>query len=302
MSKNKAPIPAGRLFLVATPIGNLEDITLRAIRVLRESDCILAEDTRRTRILLEHHGITKPLRSYHAHSSRKRLEEIIQALLSGQRVAFVSDAGSPLISDPGVELVAEARKHQIPVEAVPGPSAPIAALMAAGYEGSRFRFLGFLPRSGSRRERALAMIAAESDAVVFFESPERLAETLFELASWLGDREVAVCRELTKLHEEVLRGRALELSQALADCRGEVTVVVAPSLGKPHEEERFPQALVNQCLSVLSKKPQPLREAARLLTQLTGMPVKEAYRLLLNHRLLGHMPLEDDTANSERST
>ncbi len=219
----------GRLAIVATPIGNLEDITLRALRTLREADVVLAEDTRHTRTLCERHGIARSLRAFHAHSGPRDLERVLEDLSLGKHVALVSDAGSPLISDPGSELVQAARAAGFEVEAIPGACAAIAALTVAAIPADSFRFVGFVPRSGKRRRAALAAIAADSSATVLYESPQRLAATLRELAPLLApDRQLSVCRELTKLHEEVARGTASELAERFADgARGEITVVIA---------------------------------------------------------------------------
>jgi 16S rRNA (cytidine1402-2'-O)-methyltransferase len=220
----------GRLSVLGTPIGNLEDITLRALRILREADGILAEDTRRTRVLCRHHGIDTPLSSFHAHSSPDKLKRVVDNLRGGAHLVLVTDAGTPGVSDPGVRLARAASDADIPVDAIPGPSALTAALSAAGIACDPFRFVGFLPRAGGKRRRAFESIATETGATVVFESPHRLHRTLEELASLLGDaREAAVCRELTKLHEEVVRGTLRELSDHFAaGTRGEITLVVAP--------------------------------------------------------------------------
>lgn len=220
---------AGRLSIVATPIGNLEDITLRALRTLREADLVLAEDTRRTRVLLTQHGMNKKLWSYHAHSGPRDTEKVLELLAEGQKVALVTDAGTPLVSDPGAELVREAQTRGFAVESIPGPSAVLAALTVCGLAADSFRFVGFVPRSGKRRREALAELAKDRAATVVFESPQRLAATLKDLAAVLApDRQLAVCRELTKLHEEVVRGSASELAEHFAEgARGEITLVVS---------------------------------------------------------------------------
>jgi 16S rRNA (cytidine1402-2'-O)-methyltransferase len=221
---------SGKLSVVATPIGNLEDVTLRALRVLREAEAILAEDTRRTRHLCTHHGIATRLEAFHAHSSPERLERVVDRLAQGAHLALVTDAGTPGISDPGVRLVRAASERGIVVEAIPGPSALAAALSIAGVPCDPFRFVSFLPRGGGKRRRALEAIAAEPGATVLFESPHRLHATLAELAELLGtDREAAVCRELTKMHEEVVRAPLGELRDRFAEgVRGEITLIVAP--------------------------------------------------------------------------
>ena len=223
---------SGRLSVVATPIGCLEDITLRAIRILREADLILAEDTRHTRTLCAKHGISTPLRSFHAHTNDDKVDLLLAELAEGAHYAMVSDAGTPVVSDPGVYLVSRAAEAGIEVEAIPGPSAVLAALSVAGLPVRRFVFEGFLPRSGGDRTRALDRIAQSAITVVLFESPHRIHATLNDLERTLGgDRQIALCRELTKMHEQTIRGTAPEVRSALSDpARGEITVVVE---GKP---------------------------------------------------------------------
>ena len=239
----------GVLSIVATPIGNLEDITLRALTTLRAADVVLAEDTRRSRALLGHHGIRAQLRSLHAHSKPSEIERCLAELAEGKRLALVTDAGTPLVSDPGAVLAQRAAAAGARLETIPGPSAVTAALAVAGLPFDRFRFVGFAPRSGPERKAWLALIARDAGASVFFESPVRLGMTLGELAPLLApERPLAVCRELTKLHEEVVRGSAAELAERYADgARGEITVVVAsgelladaPAADAPTLDERI---------------------------------------------------------------
>jgi 16S rRNA (cytidine1402-2'-O)-methyltransferase len=221
----------GTLSVVATPIGNLEDVTLRALRRLREADLVLAEDTRHTRTLLDRHGIRARPRSLHAHNEAARIREVLDALARGSRVALVSDAGTPLVSDPGERLVAAVLAAGFAVEPVPGPSAVLAALTASGLPAVPFAFLGFLPRRKSERTARLAGWRDRPETLVVFESPRRAAATLAELASALGgDRPACLARELTKLHEEVRRGTLAELARTTpAELRGEVTIVVGRS-------------------------------------------------------------------------
>lgn len=219
---------SGRLSLVATPIGCLEDITLRALRILREVDLILAEDTRHTRILCTRHGIDTRMRSFHAHTSDDKVDRLILALSRGAHYALVSDAGTPVVSDPGAYLVSRAAAAGITVEAIPGPSAVLAALCVSGLPVDRFAFEGFLPRSGKDRAEALNRLTTYDCAVVLFESPHRIRATLAELGPYVGfKRRIAVCRELTKVHEQILRGTISEVQQALHDpVKGEITVVI----------------------------------------------------------------------------
>ncbi|HWD07836.1 MAG TPA: 16S rRNA (cytidine(1402)-2'-O)-methyltransferase, partial [Actinomycetota bacterium] len=218
----------GRLYVCATPIGNLEDVTLRLLRVLGEVDLVAAEDTRRAAKLLAAHGIHARTVSYHDANERSRLPELMEQLQGGRRVALVTDAGMPSVSDPGYHLVSACREVGVPVEVVPGPSAVLTALVASGLPPARFAFEGFLPRKPGDRSRRLQAIAGDDRTLVFFEAPGRLAETLGAMAEVFGPRRAAVARELTKLHEEVVRGSLPELAEAFGSgpVRGEITVVV----------------------------------------------------------------------------
>jgi len=219
----------GTLFIVATPIGNLEDVTLRALRVLREVAAIASEDTRTTRILLDKHGISTPMVSYFQHSGPGKRQALLARLQSGESLALVSESGTPGISDPGADLVAEAHEAGIPVRVVPGPSAVAAAAAASGFPVDRFLFEGFLPRKPGKRRRLLESLAREERTLVFYESPHRVEVTLEAMLAKLGDRKLVVCRELTKIYEEV---RPTTVSAALAalkdkPARGEYVLVVA---------------------------------------------------------------------------
>lgn len=226
----------GTLHVVATPIGNLEDVTLRALRVLREADRVLAEDTRRTRILLDHFGIPKTPTSLHAHNEAARLEQVLAALDEGRSVALVSDAGTPLVSDPGARLVAAVAAAGHRIDAVPGASALLAALCVSGLDTQRVLFLGFLPRKRGEQTRLLERQQGRTETLVLFESPHRVATTLAVLAEVLGDRPACLARELTKRHEEVWRDGLATLAARSAGepLRGECTIVVA---GASTEEE-----------------------------------------------------------------
>jgi 16S rRNA (cytidine1402-2'-O)-methyltransferase len=219
----------GTLYIVATPIGNLEDITHRALRVLREVDIIACEDTRHTRKLLNHYSIKTKVISYHDHNERERAVDLLKALASGENVAIVSDAGTPSISDPGFRLVKEASTQGITVVALPGPSALIAALVASGLPTDEFFFAGFLPaRSGARRTR-LAELRELPATLIFYEAPHRIAATLRDALDMLGERAAVVARELTKIHEEILRGRLSELAERFGSeekARGEIVLLI----------------------------------------------------------------------------
>jgi 16S rRNA (cytidine1402-2'-O)-methyltransferase len=271
--------PVGKLSVVATPIGNLDDVTLRALATLRAADLILAEDTRRTRKLLAHHGIPARLRALHAHSSQAVIERCVADLRAGLQLALVTDAGTPLVSDPGARIVRAAGECGALVESIPGPSAVTAALSVCGLPFDEFHFAGFAPRAGGKRSQWLQAIAARPEASVFFESPARLADTLADLAELLSPgRPTAVCRELTKLHEEVVRGSAAELAQRFAPgVRGEVTVVVGagePSSTQPGQDPA--QALEPRIAELLARGISP-RDVARSLARELGLPRREVY-------------------------
>ena len=219
----------GTLFVVATPIGNLEDISLRALRVLREADVIAAEDTRRTRKLLARHAIATPTLSFHAHNSRGRTPQLLARLATGASVALVTDAGTPGVSDPGVEMVRAAVEAGIPVDPVPGASAPLAALVGSGFPMERVTLLGFPPVRSKDRYNWLNDLSSRHETVVFFEAPHRIRRTLLQAGDVLGHRPVSVARELTKVHQEFLRGTCDEVAARLSEPRGEFTVVVAPA-------------------------------------------------------------------------
>lgn len=219
----------GTLYIVATPIGHLEDVTLRALRILREVDWVLAEDTRRTRVLLDHFEIAQKPTSLHAHNEVGRIDAVLAALEEGRSIALVSDAGTPLVSDPGEKLVAAAVAAGHRVEAIPGASALLTALAVSGLETAKVLFLGFLPRKAGARRRLLEAQRGRTETVVLFESPHRVASTLAEIAEILGDRRACVARELTKKHEEILRDGAAALAERCRHDppRGECTLVIA---------------------------------------------------------------------------
>lgn len=275
------------LYIVATPIGNLEDISQRALRVLREAALVAAEDTRVTRHLLNHYAIAIPLATYtDAYDRRKagRQGRVLDELAAGRDVALVSDAGTPGLSDPGYELVQAvlAAGHQ--VQAIPGPSAITAALVASGLPADRFLFVGFLPRKAGERRAALAELADEPGTWIAFEAPQRLVETLADLVAVLGDRSVAVARELTKRFEEVWRGPA---SQALVHFtasppRGEITLVVAGT-GRRRDSQRWPEARVREAVQLLAAEGLAPSAIARVVSRLAGWPRSEVYDLVAGH-------------------
>jgi 16S rRNA (cytidine1402-2'-O)-methyltransferase len=265
----------GTLYVVATPIGNLEDISARALRMLASVSLIAAEDTRHTGRLLTHFGIETPLLSYHAFNERARRDRLLDALAVGD-VALVSDAGTPGISDPGQAIVAAALDAGHSVSPIPGPSSLASAISASGIVDGPFTFLGFLPRDRAERRRLLARAAATGFSLVLFEAPGRVATTLTELHLALGDRRTMILRELTKLHEEIRRGMLSELSTALASetLRGEVVVVVAGTAAADEPSED-PRAVVTRFLAAGMKPSEAAREAAAI----TGRPRSELYEL-----------------------
>ncbi len=272
----------GTLFVVATPLGNLEDLTLRAIRVLRGVRLVACEDTRRTGRLLESQAIATPTTSYFEHNERWKGERILEALRAGQDVALVSDAGTPGISDPGYRLVRDARVEGLPVIPVPGPSAAVAALSVSGLPTDRFLFVGFLPSKATARHRELEALLTVAHTLVFYESPLRVVGCLRDMAEVLGDREAFLCREATKLHEEYVRGHLSDLRALLAErasVKGEIVLVVA---GAP---DSTPAALGPRDLRVLFDRlvaeGRTRREAVKETARRTGLPARDVYRRVL---------------------
>lgn len=274
-----SPPPApGTLYVVATPLGHLEDVTLRALRVLKEVSLVACEDTRHTRRLLQAHGVSTPTTSYFEHNERWKGAQVLETLRGGRDVALVSDAGTPAISDPGFRLVREARASGIPVVPVPGPSAVTAALSVCGLPTDRFLFVGFLPARAAARRRALAALVAERPTLVFFESPVRVLESLADMIAALGDREAFLCREATKAHEEYARAPLSSLVERLAArsaVKGEIVLVVsgAPEAARSVED---PVALYRRLAAEGRTRREAVKEAARLL----GRPAREVYDLV----------------------
>jgi len=268
----------GSLYLIATPIGNLEDITLRALRLLSEVGLIAAEDTRHTGRLLAHYEIDTPQISYHEHNKLTRLDTVLKALERGD-VALVSDAGTPGLSDPGYKLVEAAISHDFPVVPVPGPSAVTAALVASGLPTHAFVYLGFLPRRMADRRRLLTELVDERRTLIAFESPRRLAAALKEIQMILGDRHIAVAREITKLHEEIWRGPVSEAREHFSDeIRGEITLVIAGAPAPPLWDEEHVREAVTQLIGQGVSH----REAVKQVAQSSGWPRRTIYQLTIN--------------------
>jgi len=270
-------VTGGRLVVCPTPIGNLEDVTLRVLSALRDADVVACEDTRRTRVLLERYGVQATLISYHEHNERERAAELVERMRGGAVVALVSDAGMPLVSDPGYVLVQGCVAAGLEVEVLPGPSAALAALVASALPSDAWRFAGFLPR----KRAELVRVLESPETVVAFESPKRVAASLEVLAAVDPERPVAVCRELTKVHEEVVRGTAAELAARYAGAppRGEVVLVIG---GAPPREGVDPAAVdaVRRLIDAGARA----RPAASVVAELTGAPANALYRAVAEGR------------------
>jgi len=277
----RIPTPASRgsLYVVGTPIGNLEDITFRAIRTLQEVDLIACEDTRRTQQLLNHYAIKTPTVSYHEHNEMTRAPELVIQLEQGSRMALISDAGMPVISDPGYRLVNLAIRHNVPVIPVPGASAFVAALAAAGLPVDKFRFLGFLPGKKLARRKALDELRDVTKTLVFYEAPHRVLDMLEDIRRVLGDPPVVVAREVTKIHEEFLRGSASEVLGRLKKkpVKGEITVLVGPH---PAPEERGASrgTIREELAQVMAGQGLNERAALKVIARRRGLSRSEAYR------------------------
>ncbi len=262
------------LYVVATPIGNLEDITLRAVRILKEVKLIAAEDTRKTRKLLSMYEIKTPTTSYHEHNKLTKLDYILTCL-ENEDVALVSDAGMPGISDPGYELISAVSQHNIPVIPVPGPSVLVTALVVSGLPTDSFLYLGFLPHKPGERRRILKSIADESHTLVLFESPHRIPDSLQDILEILGDRKTAVCRELTKIHEEVFRGTISQAVEHFSSPRGEFTIVIA---GKPEAVRPALDEDIKKRLYKMRRSGITAREAIAKISGETGHSRRELYQ------------------------
>ena len=281
--------PAAGLYLTAVPIGNAGDITLRALDLLRTADAIACEDTRTTRRLLSLYGIGTKLIAYHEHNAAEMRPEILRRVRDGQAIALVSDAGMPLISDPGYKLARAARDEGLPVTCLPGASAPLVGLLLSGLPSDRFLFAGFPPPKSAARRPFLAELAPTGATLILFEAPHRLPECLADMAVVLGDREAAVTRELTKLFEEVRRGPLPELAAHYAEAgppKGEIVIVVGPpgAAARPSEEDLAGQ--LRRALANMS-----LRDAVEAVAAATGEPKREVYRLALD--------LQDDAGQGD---
>ena len=279
--------PTGCLYLVGTPIGNLEDITLRALRILREADQIAAEDTRHTQKLLQHYEISRPLVSYHEHNEMTRAPELLIALEQGAKVALVSDAGMPLVSDPGYRLVTLCLRHQIPVVPVPGPSALLAALSASGLPNEEFLFVGFLPQRSGERRRALERLRIEDRTIILYEAPHRIAECVADAQEILGDRPACLAREVTKLHEEFRRGKLSVIASSLEErpARGEITLLIgAVDPGEAGAHVDSAQSLSDRVEELMRQAKMDRKDALKLAAKERGLTRRAAYDRILEER------------------
>jgi len=276
----------GTLYVVATPIGNLEDITLRALRVLREVDLIACEDTRHTRRLLGHYQIDKPTVSYHEHNERERAAELIKKLEAGVSIAIVSDAGTPLISDPGFRLVRQAIDHQISVVPIPGASALTAGLAASGLPTGEFTFVGFLPARRAARKARLIQLAEVKSTLVLYEAPHRIKETIDDARETLGDRECVLARELTKVHEEFVRSRLSEIEVREGTARGEIVLLLGPPLrpqaGQPRQSPT--RSILLEVEQLMRTEGLDQKSALKRVARERGISKSEAYRLVTAER------------------
>jgi 16S rRNA (cytidine1402-2'-O)-methyltransferase len=282
-----AAAPHGCLFVVGTPIGNLEDISLRALRVLREADQIACEDTRHTRKLLEHYDIHRPLISYHEHNETTRAPELLAALELGAKIALVTDAGTPLVSDPGFHLVQLCVRHGIPVVPIPGPSALLAALCASGLPAEEFVFAGFLPSRQGERRRALERLRLEERTIVLYEAPHRAAESLEDALEILGDRPACLAREITKIHEEFQRGSLAQLAEQARSKppRGEITLILGPPEAQLAAKlQESAQTMVQRVEELMRQANLDRKEALKLAARERGLTRRAAYEQMLEAR------------------
>jgi len=274
-------VASGILYLVSTPIGNLEDLTLRALRILREVPRIACEDTRRTRKLLAHYSISTVVVAFHRFNEDRVVAQLIRGLLAGKDLALVTDGGTPSVSDPGFSLVRAATVQGVPVVPLPGASALLAALVASGLPSTAFTFLGFLPHRSGERRRFLESFRDRPETLVFFDSPRRVAGTLAEMAAILGDRPAAVCREMTKVHEEFLRGKLAQLAERLrpGPVRGEVTLVVAGA-SAPGPRGADDATLREEVEREVLRTGKTRRDAVRAVARARGLTKRLVYRAL----------------------
>jgi 16S rRNA (cytidine1402-2'-O)-methyltransferase len=277
----------GELYVCPTPIGNLEDMTFRAARILQEADLIAAEDTRQTRKLLNHFEIKTPLLSYHEHNKEARAQELLDKLAAGQVIALVSDAGMPGIADPGYDLIQLALQNEIRVTPLPGANAALTALIGSGLPTAPFTFIGFLPKTAKKRRELLNECQPYEHTLIFYESPHRLLDTLAEMADVLGERQVVAARELTKKFEEFVRGSFAELEKhfALNTPRGEFTLLVAGLTGQHEETKTYDREYLAQAVEKLTSDGTHKKDAIREIASNLGLPKRQVYQAVINKKV-----------------
>jgi len=273
--------PTGILYVIATPLGNLQDISQRAIEVLKEVDLVAAEDTRRTRQLLSHFGISAQMTSYHGDSSTAKVQRIVEQLVAGKRVALLSDSGTPAVSDPGAELVRQATDRGVKVVPIPGPSAATTAFSVAGISATGFLFAGYPPRKPGEKRQFLAQIAAHSRPVVLYEAPHRVADTLQLLAEICPQRQILLARELTKMHEEIRHGSVAKMTEAISsqEPRGEFTLVLKPA-PQPAPSRQVSERNIQEAVKAMIEAGLSHRDTARIVELLTELSRNEAYQFV----------------------
>ena len=271
-------VSPGTLYVVATPIGNRDDISLRALKILEKVDLIAAEDTRKTRRFLDHHGINGRFISYHEHNEKERTPQLLARLKAGTSIALVSNAGTPTVSDPGYRLIDEAISHAVPLVPVPGVSAAAAALSVSGLPTDRFAFVGFLPKKKARKVKQLEQLAQESQTLIFYESPKRIITLLKEIIDAMGDRQGVIAREMTKRHEEFIRGtlsQILENLEARSGVKGECTLLVA---GRDESSDAQWDTVKHEIQDMIKSSTEPVSALAQKISQKYGLPKNRVYR------------------------
>ena len=272
----------GILYLVATPIGNLDDITIRAINTLKNVDVIAAEDTRHTLKLLNHFNISKPLISFYRHNEQIKSDSIINKLKNGENIALVSDAGTPAISDPGSVLVKDAIENNIKVISIPGPCAAITAITCSGMDTSEFSFIGFLPTNKKLRKEKFLNLSQETKTLIIYEAPHKINSTLNDILENLGDRKITICRELTKIHEEILRGNISDIIKLLTNPKGEFIIILEGDKSKPQEENDLCNLTLEEHYNFYKKTGLDKKEIIKQIAKDRKVPKNDIYKYFLN--------------------
>lgn len=271
----------GTLYLVATPIGNLEDISIRAINTLKSVDVIAAEDTRHTLKLLNHFGISKPLISFYRHNEQIKSDTVIEKLKNGQNIALVSDAGTPAISDPGNILVKDAIKNNINVISIPGPCAAITAITCSGLDTAEFSFIGFLPTNKKLRKEKLSKLVQENKTLIIYEAPHKIISTLNDILENLGDRKIAICRELTKIHEEILRGNVSEIIKSLTNPKGEYIIILEGNKLQTEQENKLCNLSLEEHYKLYENEGLDKKEIIKKIAKDRKLPKNDIYKYFI---------------------